>query len=331
VNDLDPSVEPAAAAAPRRGAAARPRILVIKLAALGDFVQAFGPFAAIRAHHPDAEITLLTTPAYADLARRSPWFDAVWSEGRPSWRDPSAWLRLARRLRAAGGFARVYDLQTSRRSSRYRLLVGPRAEWSGIAPGASHPHANPARDAMHTVDRQREQLEVAGLRHFPPPEMGWLDADLGAFALPPRFALLAPGASPGRSGKRWPAERFGELAAGLGLPAAVLGAAAEEPLAAAIAARAPGTLDLTGRTDFAAIGALGRRAAFAVGNDTGPTHLLAAAGCPTLALFGAESDPALCAPRGPSVAVLRREPLAALDVVEVRAALAALAPEALRP
>jgi ADP-heptose:LPS heptosyltransferase len=319
VNALDPNTEPAAG---HRGDAPA-RILVIKLAALGDFVQAFGPFAAIRAHHPDAAITLLTTPPYADLARRSPWFDAVWSDGRPSWRDAAAWWRLARRLRGAG-FARVYDLQTSRRSSRYRVLVGGAAEWSGIASGASHPHANPRRDAMHTAERQREQLEMAGIRRFPPPETDWLDADLGAFALPPRFALLVPGASPGRPGKRWPAERYGELAAGLDLPAAVVGGAAEAPLAAEVAARAPGTIDLTGRTDFAALGALGRRAAFAVGNDTGPVHLIAAAGCPTLALFGPESDPALCAPRGPAVAVLRHPRLAALEAAEVRAALAGL-------
>ena len=48
-----------------------PRILIIKLGALGDFAQAFGPFAAIRAHHPAAEITLLTTPPFAPLARHS--------------------------------------------------------------------------------------------------------------------------------------------------------------------------------------------------------------------------------------------------------------------
>ena len=323
MNALHPD---AAAVASRDRAEQRPRILVIKLAALGDFVQAFGPFAAIRAHHPDAEITLLTTPPYAELARRSPWFEQVWSDGRPSWRDPAAWRRLAHRLRGAG-FARVYDLQTSRRSSRYRLLVGPRAEWSGIARGASHPHANPRRDAMHTVERQREQLELAGIRHFPPPAMDWLDADLGAFALPPRFALLVPGASPERPGKRWPIERYGELAAGLDLPSVVVGGAAEKPLAAEIAGRAPDTLDLTGRTDFAALGALGRRAAFAVGNDTGPIHLIAAAGCPTLALFGPESDPALCAPRGPAVTALRRERLAALTAAEVCAAVAALVQE----
>jgi len=299
------------------------RILVIKLAALGDFAQAFGPFAAIRAHHAGARITLLTTPPYAPLARRAPWFDEVWEDGRPDWTDLPALWRLARRLRAAR-FDRVYDLQTSSRSSRYRWFVGARAEWSGIAPGCSHPHANPRRDAMHTLERQREQLEMAGITRFPPPDLSWLDAEIDRFALPERFCLLIPGASPGRPLKRWPAERFGALAATLGVPAVVIGGAGEAPLAATIAAAAPGTRDLTGRTDFADIAALAQRAVFCVGNDTGPTHLAAACGCPTLALFGEDSDPALCAPRGARAAFLRHVPLASLDPAEVRAALARL-------
>jgi ADP-heptose:LPS heptosyltransferase len=299
------------------------RILVIKLAALGDFVQAFGPFAAIRAHHPGAHITLLTTRPYVELAERSPWFDEVWTDGRPSWTDLRALWRLRRRLRA-GGFARVYDLQTSSRSSRYRWLVGPGVEWSGIARGASHPHANPLRDLMHTLERQREQLEMAGIQEFPAPDLSWLDSDVSALGLPPRFALLIPGASPLRPGKRWPVGHYAELAAGLDCPVAVVGGPAETPLAKEILAKAPGGIDLTGRTSYAALGAVARRAAFAVGNDTGPTHLIAVAGCPTLALFGPESDPALCAPRGRAVAVLQRESLARLSVAEARAALAGL-------
>lgn len=296
------------------------RILVIRLGALGDFVLSFGPFAAIRAHHPGARITLLTTPPFAELARRSPWFDEVRTEGRPGWREPAALLRLFRLLRR--GFDRVYDLQTSRRSSRYRLLVGRGAEWSGIARGASHPHANPDRDRMHTIERQREQLEMAGIAHFPPPALDWLEADLSAFALPDRFGLLIPGASPLRPGKRWPAARYAELAAASDIPLAIIGGAAERGIAAAIRAAAPGALDLTGRTSLFEIAAIARRAAWAVGNDTGPTHLVAMAGCPTLALFGAESDPALCAPRGPAVRVLRHLPLSELPPAQVRAALA---------
>jgi ADP-heptose:LPS heptosyltransferase len=295
-----------------------PRILAIKLGALGDFAQAFGPFAAIRAHHPGAEITLLTTQPFAPLARQAPWFDRVWENGRP--RGLAALWALGRQLRAAR-FDRVYDLQTSGRSSRYRWLVGRGVEWSGIAAGASHPHANPRRDFMHTVERQREQLEMAGISNFPAPELAWLDADIARFALPERFALLIPGASPGRPAKRWPVEHFADLAAALDIPAVILGGPAEASLGAAITQAAPSARDLTGKTSFADIAALARRAGFCIGNDTGPTHLAAVAGCPTLALFGEDSDPALCAPRGPRVAVLRRQPLGSLQLADVQAAL----------
>ena len=65
---------------------------------------------------------------------------------------------------------------------------------------------------MHTVERQREQLEMAGISHFPAPELDWLDADIGRFALPARFALLIPGASPTRPAKRWPVQHFAAVA-----------------------------------------------------------------------------------------------------------------------
>jgi ADP-heptose:LPS heptosyltransferase len=298
-------------------------ILVIKLGSLGDFVQAFGPFAAIRAHHRADRITLLTTKPYAALAAASPWFDEVWADGRPKLADGGL-MALLRRMRARR-FARVYDLQTSGRSTRYRWALGRGVEWSGLGRFASHPHANPGRNHMHTVERQREQLEMAGITRFPPPELGWLEGDVSGFGLPPRFALLIPGGSAHRPGKRWPAEAFRGLAQGLGLPVVVLGhGEGEAALARTITEGLPGAVSLVGRTGFSDIAALARRAAFAVGNDTGPTHLVAAAGCPTLALFGAESDPALCAPRGPSVAVLRHLPLPGLTVEQVRTALSAM-------
>ena len=68
------------------------RILVIKLSALGDFVQAFGPFSAIRSAHSEAHITLLTTDPYRELAMRSPWFDDVWTDTRPkAWQVFLTW------------------------------------------------------------------------------------------------------------------------------------------------------------------------------------------------------------------------------------------------
>ncbi|MDE2006060.1 MAG: glycosyltransferase family 9 protein [Rhodospirillales bacterium] len=289
----------------------------------------FGPFAAIRAHHRDDRITLLTTPPYAAWLAAAPWFDRVWTEGRPAWWDLSGLWRLRARLRA-GGFARVYDLQTSGRSSRYLRLFPPRArpEWSGIAPGCSHPDRDPNRDRVHDIDRQVGQLRQAGIVDFPPPDLSWSRADPAALGLPGglsgRFALLVPGSSAHRPGKRWPEAGYAELARALlaaGIAPAILGAAEEAALGARIAAAAPGTIDLTGRTPIAALAGLGRAAALAVGNDTGPMHVLAAAGCPSLVLFSGESDPALCAPRGASVQVLRRPVLAALPFAAVHDAL----------
>lgn len=304
-------------------------ILVIKHGALGDLVQAFGPFAAIRAHHPGARIDLLTTPPFAALMARAPWFDRVLTDDRPPWWHLPAQLALAHRL-AAARYARIYDLQTSARSSRlltWMRLFGAQPEWSGIARGASHPHANPSRDVMHTQDRQREQLALAGLTAFPAPDLGWLDGDARRFDLPPRFALLIPGAAPHRPAKRWPAEHYGALAVHLtatGRPPVVLGTPAEAPLAAAIRETCPAARDLTGQTTIPDIAVLARRADLAVGNDTGPMHLIAAIGAPSLVLFSADSDPALCAPRGSQVRILRVPDLRDLPPAQVIEAAAAL-------
>lgn len=297
------------------------RILVIKLSALGDFVQAFGPFAAIRAHHPASRITLLTTRPYAELARRSPWFDEVWIDDRPKAWQIGKLLRLRRMLRG-GRFSRVYDLQTSGRSSRYLTLMGgPRAvEWCGIAPGCSHPHTNPDRDDMHTHERQADQLAAVGILGIPKPELSWLDADIAAFGLPGRFVLLVPGGAPHRPDKRWPAERYAALAvrlAGAGLTPVVLGTASKSAEAEAVTAACPQAVSLIGRTGFPDIAALARKAVAAVGNDTGPMHLIAAAGCRSVVLYSHASNPALCAQRGPAVTIVRRKVLADLGAEEV--------------
>ena len=301
------------------------RILVIKLGALGDFVLALGPAAAIRSHHRQSHITLLTTAPLAELAGRAPYFDEIWVDERPRLWAPRALLKLRRRLRTAG-FSRVYDLQTSDRSSAYFRLLGPgrRPEWSGIARGASHRHDNPQRDLMHTVERQAEQLRCAGILAVPAPELGWAASPIARFGLAAPFILLVPGGAAHRPEKRWPADRYAALAARIaaaGIVPVILGGPAEAALGAAIVRAVPAARDITAATTFGEIIGLARAARHAVGNDTGPMHLVAAAGCAASVLFSAASDPALTAPRGRAVVILRRVPLAALTVEEVAATL----------
>jgi ADP-heptose:LPS heptosyltransferase len=299
------------------------RVLVIRLGALGNMVLSLGPFAAIRRHHQEATITLLTTEPYTRWMACSPYFDRICTHGRPAWWDARGWLRLRRQLRS-GRFDWVYDLQTSARSSRYFRFFSRSAHprWSGIARGCSHPDRDPMRDTLHDIERQAGQLHQAGIAEVPPADLSWCGAEIAQFELPVSIALLVPGSSAHRLAKRWPARRYGALARALtarGLTPVVLGSAAEQGLAAEIASEAP-VMDLTGRTDFGEIVSLARAARLAVGNDTGPMHLIAVAGCPSLVLFSHESDPALCAPRGPHVSVLRRSNLDGLEVEEVLAA-----------
>jgi ADP-heptose:LPS heptosyltransferase len=305
------------------------RILVIKLGALGNVVLSLGPFAAIRRHHMAAHITLLTTAPYAEWLAASPWFDAVLIDERPDWWDLRGWLRLRQRL-IDGRFDRAYDLQTSGRSSRYFQLLprDSRPDWSGIAHGCALPDRDPNRNHLHDVDRQFGQLRQAGIALAEPADLSWSNGDIGAFDLPRTFALLSPGSSPHRLLKRWPAGRYRELAAALSardITPVVVGTAPERPLADAILKGIRGGIDLTGRTDFAQITSLARAASLAVGNDTGPMHLIAAVGGPCIVLFSRDSDPALCAPRGPHVCVLRRPGLDRLDVATVLHAVAEMA------
>ena len=235
------------------------RVLVIKLGALGDFIQALGPMQAIRRHHRRAHLALLTTPAYADFAKAAGLFDEIETNGRPAWWRIDLLTRLFGWLNGRD-FDRVYDLQTSRRSSFIFELFLPnrRPDWSGIARDCSLPHKNPQRDRMHTIDRQREQLQIAGIGDVPPADLSFLKGDAARFELPVRFALLVPGGSPDRPAKRWPREHYAALARDLksrGIVPVVLGGGDERAMAEAIAQAGQG-VNLAGRTSLGDVAAL---------------------------------------------------------------------------
>ena len=87
----------------------------------------------------------------------------------------------------------------------------------------------------------------------------------------------------------------------------------------------PPAIDLIGQTGFGDLADLARAARFAVGNDTGPMHLIATAGCPAITLFSNDSNPSQCAPVGRWTRILQRPDLADLPV---EAVLESLPPDA---
>ena len=296
-------------------------ILVIKHGALGDIILAQGPFQAIRVHHGDARIILLTTKPYAAFLEKSGLFDEIWIDERPKLWQLTKLIPLIRKLRR-GNFDRVYDLQTSTRSTSYFNFFPRRKkpEWSGIAKGCSHPHDSPLRTKVHTIERHMDQLAVAGINEVPTPDFRWAMTDIEKFDLPPRYALLVPGGSAHRPEKRWPAIRFAELADYLntqGVTPVLIGGKAESVAIETIRNACPDAIDLSARTELGDLASLGAGAVLAVGNDTGPLHLISAVGCKTVVLFSRASNPHMSRPRGRDVRVLREDNLADLPLNRV--------------
>ena len=278
-------------------------ILVIKLGALGDIIFADGVLRALRAHHRDATITLLTGRRYRAFMEKCPHIDHV---GPPARVEPWQWrarARLARHLRQAR-FDFVYDLQGNAASAR----ICRRLRGVSINGRTESCHQHYRRDESRRVSEAvylAEQVGLAGLdaKQIAPPDMRWAATPvahiLEAHNISDGFVLLIPGSSRvGKDGihrrdrgrhtprtKRWP--HYAELCRRLNA-AGFTCITAPGPQEAALCADLPATAlyDEGKFLSFEQLAGLAAHAGFVVGNDTGPTHLLATCGTKGLALFG---------------------------------------------
>ena len=220
-----------------------------------------------------------------------------------------------------------------------------RPQWSGIVRGCSHRHHAPDRTTKHSLERQADQLAIAGIGsdEYPALDLGWADADISRHAVVGGgdiYVLLVQGGSAGHREKRWPAERYGELALALaadGITPVLVGTHEEAEACAAVAAASPRVVNLCDDSPALEVMALARGAGAAVGNDTGPMHLIAVMGCPCVSLFSGASVADVNRPRGPyegpgalpplpglgadTVTVLSQDDLSLLSVSKVLAAL----------
>ena len=273
------------------------RILVIKLGALGDFIYALGAMRAIREHHKAAHITLLTQKPYVSLAEKSGLFDYIILDSRPKY-NPLDWLQF-RRILNKPNFTRVYDLQNNDRTENYFRLFSPRPEWIGIAKGASHRNADPDRRKFHAFIGLKNNLKLAGINNINLDALDWMTSDISRFNLPQPYALLVTGSAPSRPNKRWPASHFRDLIGRLnsiGIHPILLGTKSESLVNGKIA-KGLNVTDLSGQTTLDDIPELARHAALAVGNDTGPMHIISMTGCPSLFFY--RSDESTIEKHGP--------------------------------
>ncbi len=293
------------------------KLLLIKLRYLGDVVLCTPLLPPLRQQFPKTKITFLVNPGTAEVLENNPYLDNVWVMPRQSWWQQ---LRFLQRLRAAK-FDMVIDLTDGDRSAFLSWITG-----APVRLGFNRDHRcrgklysqvlPSAYGTMHMVEYHQQALVALGITEsLGDPE---LHADVEAysqifdheksdvgFSNEHPFALIHPTAR--YAFKAWPIERFAALADWLGergVSVGLIGNQAERSLGQQIvnlSLHKPRLL--MGATSLSQLTGLMKQCQLFIGNDAGPMHIAAAAGCPVLALFG-PTDPAVWGPRGHQVQVI---------------------------
>jgi ADP-heptose:LPS heptosyltransferase len=273
-----------------------PRILFITSNRLGDAVLSSGVLAHLVQTHPTARFTVACGALSASLFADLPGLERV---------------HVMVKRPYAGHWFDLWKSCVGRYWDTVADLRGSALAWSLLA----------RKRMVCSKDRRHEHrvVEIGRLLRLPaPPDpILWVSGarDRRAAALlADDTPLLAVGPTANWGAKQWPADRFAETVRRLtaadgilpGARVAVLGAADERDAARPVLDAIPPErrLDLFGMADLLDVYALLRRCAFYLGNDSGLMHLAAAAGIPTLGLFG-PSPEWRYAPWGPRAAVVR--------------------------
>jgi lipopolysaccharide heptosyltransferase II len=281
---------------------------------LGDLLMTTPALAALKAARPGRHLAVLTSASGAALAPHLPWVDE-WLVHTPSWmpqgrdNDPADDQRLIQRLHDGRYDAAVLFTVCTQSALPAALAL----RLGGVPLRLAHSRENPyglltdwVREpdtdwatVRHEVRRQLDLVAAVGCRSdddrlrfaLRPADEAAIGQRLASRHLGDRagpLVLVQPGAT--AASRRWPAERFGALADALvqsrGATIVFAGSADERPLVAqARAAMRRASLDWSGDLSLGELAALIARADLLMGNNSGPAHLAAALGTPTVVLY----------------------------------------------
>lgn len=278
------------------------RFLLVRLGSLGDVIHALPAASVLRDAFPEARIDWAIDPKWQRLLEGNPDLNEIISVDRKS---AAGIASTVTKLRAAQ-YTCAIDFQALYKSA---LLA-----FSSGAPRRIGFQSSYAREALasllytdqmnprgpHKVDHNLTLAEAAGARLTTPrfpiqvrPEDETRVAEELAHHNITDFYVLNPGG--GWRSKCWPPGRYGELHRQLteqhGWRGVVSFGPGEEKLAQDVVCTAGIPPAIAIPLDLGPLMALLRRAKFVVSADTGPLHLAAALGTPTVGLFG-PTDPA---------------------------------------
>lgn len=280
------------------------RILVVKLADIGDVLTATPALRSLRRTFPHAHIEALVSPHCAGLMSATGLVDEVLTFDK--WRlSLPATLAIHLRRARFDAMLLLHHLTTRAGVAKYVALslAASAPVRAGVDNGRgwflTHRAVDLGFGARHEVEYCNDVTGLAGAA----PDWGRLefplteaDRDFAQAALPvgrPRVVVHA-GSGGYSLARRWPVQYFAETARRLaaeGASIVLVGGPDEVTLSRAVAGAAgPGTVDLTGRTTLFQLGAVLEASDAFLGNDSGVMHIAAAVGVPVVAVFGPSNN-----------------------------------------
>ena len=271
-------------------------VLIVAPSWVGDATMATPAFRAIASAWPSTRRVLLCRPGINEVLGGLP-FDEVVVDRLGGALGP---LRGAGKLRAIKAdlailFPNSFRVALAVRAAGIRQRIGYARDGRGflLTTGVATPSERPASTLDGYCDLVEQGLGIPVTDRRPMLALVDADRDSARAALgggPDAYAVLVPGGN--NPAKRWPAERFARIAELLftrhGLSSLIAGSPGERELIDSIrAASTCETVSLAERSlGLGALKAIIAGARIVVTNDTGPRHIAAAFGVPTVALFG---------------------------------------------
>jgi len=314
---------------PRRSVAfpkeSRPRVLVLRIDHLGDILCTLPFLKKLKQIAPHIHLTFLTTPAGRILLRDVPQIDD-WFTFDPPWfaRDSThqEWPLKTMRDISAILDRRAFDLSIDLRGDiRHHLLtlwarIPYRAGYGQTGGGFLLQQTLPWNAQDHAIDKNMRFLELfdqnLALTHEERiPHLSWKarsDEEAWFGAVIGRQPYRVYHVDAGAASKRWPIDSFARLIAQMPTSEGkviLVGQTSSLTQSFRSSVRDPRVIDLVGKTSLAQLVTLLQRARAVLSGDSGPAHIAAALGTPTLVLWSGTNSPDIWKPRGNHVLILQ--------------------------
>ncbi|MEW6109368.1 MAG: lipopolysaccharide heptosyltransferase I [Nitrospirota bacterium] len=279
------------------------KILIVKPSSLGDIVHSLPFLDAVRSCFPQSEIHWVIARGMEGILEGHPMIDRLIIINKDMWKKIS---KTGRTIKEAGNLLRtlkkenydlVVDLQGLLRSGIITMATGApfRVGFEEAREGSRVFYNRKVKGGkdIHAVDRYMKIADYLGCNTekiiFPFPLM---KNDLLQIKEIKRnlkeYIVIVPGAR--WETKKWPADKFGELAGRLSVKSVVIGSKADAGLAEKVMEASAGkAVSMAGNTNIRELMEIMRDARLVISNDSGPMHIAAGFNIPVVAIFGPTS------------------------------------------